>query len=137
MFHSLDLSASGLIAQRQRMNTIAGNIANLNTTRDAQGNPTPFQRRLISFTPAVPVGGETEHGVGVDYRVEIDKDSQPRMAFDPNHPDANANGYVAYPDINLNVEFVNALEASRAYEANLAAMDLTKQMFQQTLRLIS
>lgn len=137
MFHSLDLSASGLIAQRQRMNTIAGNIANLNTTRDAEGNPTPFQRLLISFTPAEPMSGETEHGVGVDYRVEIDKDSQPRMVFEPNHPDANANGYVAFPDINLNVEFVNALEASRAYEANLAAMDLAKQMFQQTLRLIS
>lgn len=141
MFQSIDISTSGLIAQRQRMNTIAGNIANIHTTRDAEGNIAPFQRRLIRFEPAEERGSSlgrpaSAGGVGVTYRVDIDSETPPRRVYDPGHVDADKDGYVAYPDINLVTEFVNALEAGRAYEANIAAIEMSKQMAQAALRIL-
>lgn len=136
MLHSLDISASGLVAQRQRINVIAGNIANVNTTRDADGNVKPFQRRFVSFSSA-PAGRDEKRGIGVQYQVEKDFQSPTRKIHQPGHPDANADGFVGYPNINLTREFANALEASRAYEANIAAMEMTKEMANSTLRIIA
>ncbi len=136
MFRALDVSTSGLAAQRQRMNTIAGNIANINTTRDANGKPSPFQRRMVTFA-ADDDGGDAGRGVGVKYEVAIDSENRPRKFHDPTHPDADAEGNVLYPSIDLVKEFVNAVEASRAYEANVAAIDMTKSIFNQSLRILA
>lgn len=135
MFESLDISTSGLVAQRQRMNTVSGNIANMSTTVDSQGNISPYQRRFITFM-AEKKGSQNDQGVGVQYRVEIDKESQPRLVHQPGHPHANENGYVAYPNINVIQEYVNAMEASRAYEANVSAIEITKEMTNLGLRIL-
>ncbi len=135
MLRSLDISASGLLAQRQRMNVIAGNIANLNTTRDEQGTVKPFERRFVTFS-ASQRHSEAKGGVGVNFQVETDQTSTPRRVYQPGHPDAGEDGFVSYPNIDLTQEFVNALEASRAYEANVAAMDMTKEMANLTLRIL-
>lgn len=136
MFHSLDISASALLAQRQRLNTIAGNIANINTTRDANGEIRPFQRRFVTFS-ADKRHRDAEGGIGVRFEVEKDRFAEPRRIYQPGHPDAAADGFVSYPKIDLTQEFVNALEASRAYEANIAAMEMTKEMASSTLRIIA
>lgn len=136
MRHSLDVSASALAAQRQRINVIAGNIANVNTTRDSDGNIKPFQRRFITFS-ANQQSNHAEGGIGVEYQIEKDHQTPIRKIHQPGHPDADPDGYVSYPNINLTQEFVNALEASRAYEANIAAMEMTKEMANSTLRIIA
>mgnify|MGYP002623029298 CR=1 FL=1 len=135
MLKSIDISTSGLEAQRQRMNTISANIANLNTTRDAEGNVAPFQRRLVTFQAAQD--GPSDLGVGVTYQVEVDAGASPRRVFDPGHPDADPDGFVQLPNIDVITEFVNAMEASRAYEANVAAIEATKQMASQALRILA
>ncbi len=133
MFRTIDIITSGLVAQRHRMNTIAENVANLNTTRDAQGNPSPFQRRFVTFSAEKKEG----KAVGVEFEVEKDTTSEPRRVYEPGHPDADANGYVNYPNINLVTEFVNALEASRAYEANIVSFNTTQRMGEMALRILS
>ena len=137
MLRAIDISTSGLIAQRQRMDTIAGNIANVNTTRNADGTPGPFQRRLITFSADDQNGKLDKQPVGVRYQIEIDSSTPLRRVHQPGHPDADKDGYVSYPNINVVTEFVNALEASRAYEANLATLEMTKQMANLTLRVLS
>jgi len=137
MLKAIDISTSGLMAQRQRMNTIAGNIANANTTHDADGNAVPFQRRLVRFSAAENSASSNRGAVGVRYQVEVDTASEPRRVLDPGNADADENGYVSYPNVNMITEFVNAMEASRAYEANVAAIDITKQMANLAMRIIS
>ena len=134
MFDVLDIGASGLAAQRVRMDTIAGNIANINVTRRAGAGSGPYQRRFVVFgsgqakDPAKP-------GVHVA-AVESDP-SEGRKEYLPQHPDAGADGYVRFPNIDLSVEYVNMLEASRAYEANVTMMEVTKTMLSASLRLIA
>lgn len=137
MFHTLDVSTSGLIAQRHRINTIAGNIANINTTRDADGNLSPFQRKLVTFQSRTDDPAAETGGVGVKFQVGTDDETQPRKVHNPGHPDADAKGIVQYPGINLTTEFVNAIEASRAYEANVSAIDITKSIMSQTLKILA
>lgn len=142
MFRALDVSTSGIVAQRHRMDTIAGNIANINTTRDEKGNVSPFQRRFIAFMADQArvdrQGRESAgRGVGVKFSVQVDRNTPPRKVVQPGHPDADANGVVSYPGIDLTTEFVNALEASRAYEANVATIDITKGMFNQALKILA
>ena len=137
MFQSIDISTSGLVAQRQRMNTLSENIANANTTRNADGEVEPFQRRIITFAADSDNVQRETGGVGVKYRVEIDTDSQPRRVHNPGHPDADQDGYVSYPNINIINEFVNAMEASRAYEANVAAVEMSKQMTTLGMRILA
>lgn len=135
MLKSIDISTSGLVAQRHRMDTIAGNIANLNTTRDEEGNSAPFLRRLVQFQanedPESPASG------GVIFRVEIDEQSPPRLVHQPGHPDADADGYVAFPNIDLMTEFTNAMLAARAYEANITAIEMTKQMGELGMQILA
>ncbi len=131
MFKTLEISASGLQAQRTRIDTIAGNVAQAQTTVNEDGKPEPFQRRIVELT-SQPDG---KGGQKVQAEVSIDTKTMPRVVFDPGHPHA-VDGYVKYPNINVVTEFVNALEASRAYEANLAAMDVTKGMVQNTFRIL-
>jgi flagellar basal-body rod protein FlgC len=137
MLRAIDISTSGLIAQRHRMNTIAGNIANVNTTRNADGTPGPFQRRLVTFSADNQNGKNQNEPAGVRYHVDVDSTTPARRVHQPGHPDADKDGYVSYPNINVVTEFVNALEASRAYEANLSTLEMTKQMANLTLRVLS
>jgi len=134
MFEILDMGASALSAQRVRMDTIAGNIANINTLRDADGKPNPYRRRFVVFAPGQP-GDPSKPGVHVK-SVQLDQSPLPKR-FDPGNPDADKDGYVTYPNVDLSIEFVNALEASRAYEANVTMMDTAKSMFNSSLRLLA
>ena len=134
MFGSLNLSTSGLIAQRTRMEVIAANLANRSSIYDAQGNYDPFRRRIAVFAPGDPATGNRE-GVHVQ---EILLDQSPlRKVYDPGHPEADEQGYVGFPNIDPAMEMVNALEASRAYEANITAAEATKSMMQASLRLLA
>ncbi|WP_459555456.1 flagellar basal body rod protein FlgC [Lacunimicrobium album] len=136
MLKSIDISTSGLIAQRQRMNSIAENLANMNTTRDAEGKLSPFQRRLVTFQQQQTNADQDGRGVGVKVQVDIDQTTPARKVFQPGHPDADKSGYVSMPNINMVTEMVNALEASRAYEANIAAINTSKQMGETTLEIL-
>ncbi len=136
MFTSLDISTSGLTAQRIRMDVLAGNLAFANVTEDASGAPNPYKRRFVVFQEGSSVGKDL--GVQV---AKVEEDPSYDLRFDPNHKDAiksgpNA-GCVKYPNIDMATEYVNAMEASRAYEANLAAYDLSKNMISSSLRLLA
>ena len=134
MFGALDISTSGLVAQRTRMNVIASNMANANTIYDADGNYSPFQRRLAVLSAGDPSSGSSE---GVHVR-EIMHDQAPfRLKYEPGHPEADEQGYVKYPNVSPVIEQINALEASRAYEANITAAEATKSMIQASLRLLA
>ncbi len=135
MFKALDISTSGLVAQRQRMNTISGNIANVNTTVDPDGKASPYQRRYVTFM-ADKEKENSSKPAGVVYKVQVDNSAQPRMVHQPGHPQANENGYVAYPNINIIQEYVNAMVANRAYEANVSAIEMTKEMTNLGLRIL-
>lgn len=133
MYGSLDISTSGMIAQRTRMQVIAANIANMNTLQNAQGEYDPYRRRAAMFEPTG--SAEAPSGVRVS-EIEIDQDAL-RREHRPGHRFADADGYVMVPDINSTTEWVNGLQASRAYEANVAAAETMKSMVAQALRLLA
>jgi flagellar basal-body rod protein FlgC len=134
MFDSLDISASALTAQRTRLDTIAANIANMNTTSDAAGRNNPYRRRFAVFAPGQS-DDPTKAGVHVK---SVDKDLSPfRKEYRPDDPRRDKDGYVSFPNVQLEIEYVNALEASRAYEANVTTMEVSKAMFNASLRLIA
>lgn len=132
MFATLDVSASALTAQRIRMDTIAGNVANAFTTQRADGQPGPYQRRVAVFS-----SGDGSGGAGVHVAKIAEDAAPPRMAYEPGHPLADARGYVAYPNVDMSTEMIDMIEASRAYEANVTAMNATKAMFTNALRLLA
>lgn len=134
MLRSIDISTSGLVAQRAQMNTIAGNVANALTTVDADGKPSPYQRRIVTFAPTETK--DTEAGAEVEYRVEIDAALKPREVYDPSHPHADANGIVRYPGIDTFTEFTNMMYATRAYEANIAAIDMARDLAEMSIRIL-
>jgi flagellar basal-body rod protein FlgC len=141
VFAPFAISASALTAERLRMDVISNNIANANTTRTVEGGPYIRQRVVFSprfdattaFSSFIPT--MTPDGLPAGVRVTgIQKDSSPvRMVYDPGHPDANAEGYVAYPNVNAVNEMVDLISASRAYEANITAFNSTKSMALQAL----
>ena len=139
---ALRASASGLSAQRVRMKLIAGNLANVNTTRTPEGGP--YQRREPIFSAASPRADSfrdllnaRRQGEVVDVEtVGIVKDGRdPIMKFEPDHPDADENGFVAMPNISVTEEMVNLVSASRSYEANIAAVKATKNMVLKALEI--
>ncbi len=163
MFSGLDISASGLRAQRIQQNAISSNLANIETTRTDKGGPYRRQFvvfeadsdrrdvRLLNKEPSLE-GKQTdakhlpipprdfprdERFFGSGVRVaEIREDSRPpRMVYDPAHPDADENGYVAMPNINVVKEMADMIAATRAYEANVTAFNATKAMLQQALQM--
>jgi flagellar basal-body rod protein FlgC len=134
MFGALDISASGLVAQRTRVEVIAANIANQNSVLDAKGNYSPYRRRIPIFAPGDPSSGNK---LGVHVK-KIMLDSAPfHRKSEPGSPHADAEGYVNYPNIDPSMEMVNALEASRAYEANITTAEATKTMLRSSLRLLA
>lgn len=130
-----EISVSGLRAQRTRMTVIANNIANAQTTRTPGGGGA-FRRQLAVFRgePFRPVAGPAPQGVRVE---SIQRDpSALRSVFDPNHPDADKDGYVQYPNIDIAVEMVDLISAQRAYESNLAVMSSGKRMNERVLDIL-
>ncbi len=148
LFSSINVAASGLSAQRTRLDVISNNIANADTTRTPEGGP--FRRSRVVFRPRVqqpywrsPFLPKTlDNGVGQGVRIaEIgkDKDSKPRLVYDPTHPDAiktgPRKGYVEMPNVNVVDEMVDMISASRSYEANVAVVNGSKSMFQSALNI--
>lgn len=144
VFNSFEISASGLTAQRLRMDVVANNIANVNTTRTAAGGP--YQRQRVVFEPRreeaqflLPLATEAQRrqqmtqGVRV---VAVNNDpAPPRRVYDPGHPDADVQGYVGMPNITLVNEMVDMISATRAYEANIAAITSAKAMAAKALEI--
>jgi flagellar basal-body rod protein FlgC len=130
----LRVSSSGMTAQRMRMNTISSNIANINTTRTPEGGP--YRRKDVVFEsmPEVRNFGEIltsqpDRNVQRVQVTDVAVDMKaPLLKYEPNHPDANQEGYVAYPNINLMEEMANMIQATRSYEANVSAMQASKDM---------
>lgn len=133
MYGVLDISTSGLVAQRIQLDTIAGNIANARTTRRADGEPGPYLRRVAMFAPGDGKGGRGVHVTAI----REDTNLETRWVHDPSHPDADAKGYVQYPNVDPGTEMINAMVAMRAYEANITAMEATKSMMAASLRLLA
>lgn len=140
-FSSMRVSASGLDAQTRRMNTISSNLANAETTRTAEGGP--YRRKdpvMAAQTDRESFGeilqnemDEFIQGVQV---VDVNEDTRPpRMVYNPSHPDASPDGYVAMPNVNSVEEMANMISAQRSYEANVTAMNSAKQMAQKALEI--
>lgn len=161
IFRAIEISASGLSAQRLKMNVVSENIAHAQTTRTPQGGPYRRQRvQLKEKTDWAPFGNvlrqaalhlrrtRAGHMVNrarstsrkdnvsiVDARRHVDQNQAPKRVFDPSHPDADAQGYVAMPDVNIVAEMVDMMVASRAYEANITAIEAAKIMANKALNI--
>lgn len=137
VFSAMEVAASGLTAERGRMNVIAGNLANARTTKTEAGTP---YKRLDPIFVATPVAGQSSnpvmravHSVALS---EVREDTAPgQMVYDPGHPDANANGYVEYPNVNVVSEMVNMMSASRAYEAGVTSIESLKAMARAAIKI--
>jgi flagellar basal-body rod protein FlgC len=140
MLPALDISTSALVAQRTRLDAVSSNLANLTSLeRDENGNMQPYQARYVVFQTDDAL--ETKQGaIGVKVASVQTEQMEPLYRWQPSHPyaikDGPKKGYVAYPRINMTAEMVDALVATRAYEANIGAMELSKNMAQQSLRIL-
>lgn len=136
MFSALDISTSALVAQRTRLDAISSNLANMSTTRNERGEAEPYTPRYVTFqtdTEMTSTGG----GQGVKVASLEYADVDPLLKQIPGHPDADENGMVAYPNIDMTTEFVDALSATRAYEANIGVIEITKDLGQRTLQILA
>jgi flagellar basal-body rod protein FlgC len=148
LFSSINTAATGLTSQRLRQDVIADNIANANTTRTAEGGPFRRSRVVLQTRSEGPTWRSPflpqplDNGVGQGVRVvevQKDMDTEPRLVFDPTHPDAIQSGpragYVEYSNVNVVTEMVDLIDASRAYEANVAVINGARTMFQRALEI--
>ncbi len=148
MFSTINIAASGLTAQRTRLDVISDNIANADTTRTPEGGP--FRRSRVVFRPRVSqpywkspfLPSKLDNGVGEGVRIvsiEKDMDADPRLVYDPTHPDAiktgEKAGYVEMPNVNVVNEMVDMISASRSYEANVALIEGSTSMFMKSLEI--
>lgn len=136
MLAAMDISRSALVAQRVRMDVIAGNIANAQSTRQEDGTLQPYRRRFVALEAGDGAGGAGVH-VG-----QIAEDAGPfQLKYDPGHPDAIPTGpqagYVELPNVSVTLEYIDAIGASRAYEANIAMLNASRSMVEQSLRLFA
>lgn len=144
IFNSFNISASGMTAERYRMDIMAENLANAHTTRTEDG--TPYRRKVVTFEER-PQGAQAfssflgsassrfkGQGVRVG-KVMEDEWTQMTMVYDPAHPDADENGYVTYPNVNIITEMTNLIDASRAYEANSTAFNASKSIAMKGLEM--
>ena len=134
VFSALDISASGLYAERTRMDVIANNLANTNSTRTPEGGP--FRRQLVLLSGTEATHPNQRENLGVDVVGVVDDPAPFPLVFNPGHPDANADGYVAMPNVNVVEEMVDMITAVRAYEANVTAIDASKNMIRRSLDII-
>ena len=147
MFMGIDTAASGLTAERLRMDVISNNIANANTTRTENGGA--YHRRFVVFSPRdrqpesfeqtllKATGGKKTVGEGVRAVAIMDDNQQGPLVYDPGHPDANADGYVEKPNVNIVSEMVDMITAHRAYEANTTTINAAKSMISKALEISS
>jgi len=146
MFDALNVSATGLTAERLRMDVTAENLANAQTTRGADGQP--YRRKEVvlreisqgggfgaQLANALGTGAKSRPG-GVEVAEIASDQTAGKMVYDPSHPDANAQGYVQMPNVDTVTEMVDLIDAQRAYEANVTAMSASKQMFAKTLEIL-
>lgn len=140
-FDSMRTSASGLTAQRLRMNLVSNNLANANTTRTEQGVPYQRQEPVFSAIPVKNAFGEILKGElganlsDVNVTEIINDQRKPLIKYDPMHPDADQQGFVSMPNVNVMEEMVNMMTASRSYEANVTAISTSKNMVQKALEI--
>lgn len=147
MFMGIDTAASGLTAERLRMDVISNNIANANTTRTENGGA--YHRRFVVFSPRdrkpesfeqallKATGGKKNVGEGVRAVAIMEDQQQGPLVYEPGHPDANADGYVEKPNVNIVSEMVDMITAHRAYEANATTINAAKAMFSKALEISS
>ena len=145
MFTAFDISATGMTAERFRMDTISQNIANANTTRTEDGSP--YRRKVVVFeeknsqTPFRQVlnrATDRYSGTGVKVTgVYEDKWTECNIVYDPSHPDADENGYVHYPNVSTITEMTNLIDASRAYQANATAFEASKNIATTGLNMLN
>ena len=141
MFDGMNVSASGMTAQRFRMDVIAENIANVNTTRDENGEV--YRRKTVVFQEKDTLNfGDTLYNSLNVYRPDgvrvsqvVEDQSDLKMVYDPTHPDADENGYVMYPNVDTVTEMTNLIDSSRAYEANATAVNAAKAIAVKGLEL--
>lgn len=147
LFHNLNISASALTANRFRMDVISSNIANAKTTRArmVDGEWIPYQRKIVGLAPkgakpfdsflqkSIGAGNHQTEGVMVS-RLDVDR-TPFKLMYDPNHPDADQDGYVRLPNVDLLKEMVDMLSASRSYEANVTAFNASKSMHVKALEI--
>jgi flagellar basal-body rod protein FlgC len=140
-FKAMQISSSGLSAQRLRMNVLSANLANAQSTRGDNGGP--YRRRDVVFS-AIPTGDKFDDFLNGSHNTELKKvevigihkdPSSFRKVFDPSHPDADKQGYVELPNVQVMTEMVNMLTATRAFEANATAIDDSKQMALRALEI--
>ena len=145
LFGGLEISASGLTAERLRMDVSAENLANAQTTRGTDGQPYRRKEVVLQETPgsfgaslsAAMGAGKGTQGGGVQVAGIVQDTATPlKRVYDPGHPDADAQGYVSMPNVDTVTEMVDLIGAQRAYEANVTAMQAAKQMFSKTLELL-
>ncbi len=146
LFGVMGISASGLSAERTRAEVVAGNMANAESTRTAEGGP--YKRKEVVLQSQMPSGFRMQLAGagsmmdaassvgGVTVKAVVNDSSQPVMRYDPSHPDADANGMVAYPNINPVLEMTDLMSAARAYQMNASAVQAAKQMIQQSIELL-
>jgi flagellar basal-body rod protein FlgC len=138
-FNSLRISASGLSAERLAMDTIASNIANVNTTRGANGQP--YRRKIAVFQENLDSELNKQTGtyqntpMGVKVAAIVTDKSPLRRVYDPSNPDADAQGYVSMPNVNVLNEMADMMVATRTYEANVQAINSEKNMFSKALEI--
>src|SRR5208282_3590086 len=139
------ISASGLTAERTRAEVVAGNMANAESTHTAEGGP--YQRQEVVFQSQAPSSfrmqlvsaagmAPAQAAGGVAVRAIVSDPATPVLRYEPNHPDANADGFVAYPNINPVLEMTDLMGAARAYQMNASAVQAAKQMIQQSIELL-
>jgi flagellar basal-body rod protein FlgC len=141
LFGGLEISASALTAERVRMDVVAENLANAQTTRGADGQPyrrkeVVLQERAGAFGASLSAAMNKTSGGGVEVAGVVEDQTPLKRVYDPGHPDADAEGYVSMPNVDTVTEMVDLIGAQRAYEANVTAMQAAKQMFARTLELL-
>ena len=135
VFNTLRISSSGLSAERLRMDTIASNVANVNTTRTESGGP--YVRKIAVFEENLKAAKDKTsfNGNGVKVSAIVEDTSDLKTMYDPTHPDADENGYVAMPNVNILNEMADMIAATRSYEANVDTLDANKDMYMKALEI--
>ena len=136
LLDTLQITASGLTAQRLRLQTVASNMANARTTRTEEGGPYKKQMPLLEAVQNDPFGSDLDRAMSsVQVMGVVESDDPPVMVHDPGHPDADADGYVAYPNVNVLEEMVDLMTTARTYEANANVLEMTDMMANTALEI--
>lgn len=136
LLDTLQITASGLTAQRLRLQTVASNMANARTTRTEEGGPYKKQTPILEAVRDDPFGNDLDRAMArVEVMGVVESDDPPVMVHDPSHPDADEDGYVAYPNVNVLEEMVDLMTTARTYEANANVIDVTDTMVNTALEI--